>query len=168
VDLSGAMIERARAGTPPECRASFLQADFRDMPAAGERFDVVTAVTALHHLPLGEAFALATARVRPGGILLVVDLHDEPHVPERVRRLLSWGAAHWDALIGARPRRPGTREAWRAHGDKERLPTAREVRAACSALDPPGRPRFHLRWRWTLAWRAPAAAAATGSSPSIR
>lgn len=153
VDLSGGMILRARAATPPGLRATYVQGDFRDAP--GERFDVVTAVAALHHLPLDEALSLAASRVRPGGILLVVDLYDAPRLPPPLRRLLAFGVAHWDLLAhGRRPRR-GAREAWRAHGDRERLPTAREVRVACAALAPPGRPRFHLRWRWTLAWRRP-------------
>jgi SAM-dependent methyltransferase len=157
VDLSGAMIERARADTPPDLRATYLQGDFRDVPAPGEEFDVVTAVAALHHLPIAEALALAAARVRPGGILLVVDLLD-PRLPRALRRLAAFAVAHWDLLAHGRPPRRGARAAWNAHGDRERLPTAREVRAACAALDPPGRPRFHVRWRWTLAWRAPAAA----------
>lgn len=156
VDLSGEMIARARAATAPDLRATYVQGDFRDAPAPGERFDVVTAVAALHHLPIAEALALAAARVRPGGILLVVDLLD-PRLPRPIRRLAAFAVAHWDLFAHGRPPRRGARAAWNAHGDKERLPTAREVRAACAALAPPGRPRFHVRWRWTLAWRAPAA-----------
>ena len=155
IDLSGEMIARARSMTPAGVNATYVEGDFRDAPAGGERFDVVTAVAALHHLPIREALGLAASRVRSGGILLVVDLHDMPTLPAPVRRLGAFAIAHWDLIAHGRLPRRDARDAWRAHGDRELLPTAREVRAACAALDPPGHPRFHLRWRWSLAWRSP-------------
>ena len=154
VDLSGEMIARARAASPADSGAHYLQGDFRDTPAAGETFDVVTAIAALHHLPIDEALVLAAARVRPGGLLLVVDLHEPVHLPRAARRLGAWCLAHWDALREARKTRPPeVRRAWLAHGDKERVPTAAEIRSACARLTPRPALRFHLRWRWSLAWK---------------
>ena len=166
VDLSAGMLEQALAATPADCPARFAQGDFRTTPAPGEKYDVVTAVAALHHLPIDDALAIATARVAPGGWLFVVDLHDTPHLPEPLERLAAWSLARWDALIDPRRvRAEGAREAWLAHGNKERLPSTTEIKRACTRLEPAGEPRFHVRWRWSLAWRAPQSACA---EPPIR
>jgi SAM-dependent methyltransferase len=154
VDLSPVMLDAARSVTPPDCPARYVLGDFRDTPPRGETFDVVTAVAALHHLPLDESLALAASRVRPGGMLLVVDLYDSPRLPVALRHAEAWILAHWDAFTSSREAlRPEVRAAWRAHGDRERLPDRAEVRAAAARLAPAPDLRFHLRWRWTLAWR---------------
>jgi SAM-dependent methyltransferase len=157
VDLSPAMLSEAHARTPHGCRARYLEGDFRSVLAGGETFDVVTAVATLHHLPISEAFREAAARVRPGGLLLVVDLHESPRLPDGVRRIGRWCLDRIDDVLLARgPRHPGVGAAWLEHGDKERLPSKDEIRRAQASRLPGAKLEFHLRWRWSLAWRAPA------------
>jgi len=156
VDLSPSMLAEARARTPRNCNARYIEGDFRSVFATEERFDVVTAVATLHHLPVAEAFRAAAARVRPGGLLLVVDLRESPVFPDGVQALGRWVLDHFDQwLLARRPRRPGASEAWAAHGDSEPLPSVQEIRSAQSAVLPGATLAFHLRWRWSLAWRAP-------------
>lgn len=156
VDLSPAMLAEARAQTPHDCRARYLEGDFRNVFAPDEMFDVVTAVATLHHMPIAEAFRAAAARVRPGGLLLVVDLRESPELPGGLQALGRWVLAHFDQwLLARRPRRPGASAAWAAHGDNERLPSVQEIRCAQADVLPGATLTFHLRWRWSLAWRAP-------------
>lgn len=156
VDLSPAMLAEARARTPHDCHTRYIEGDFRSVFAPEERFDVVTAVATLHHLPIAEAFRAAAARVRPGGLLLVVDLRESPVVPAGVQVLGRWVLAHFDQwLLARRPRRPGASAAWAAHGDNEPLPNVQEIRRAQTEVLPGATLTFHLRWRWSLAWRAP-------------
>lgn len=155
VDLSPGMLAAARAATPAGTNARYVAGDLRDTPGSGETFDVVTAVAALHHLPIASALQLAAARVRPGGVLIVVDLYQSPELPGALRSVARWGLDTVDSLVFRR-RMPDPRlhAAWTEHGDWERLPTRQEVRSAASEL-PGAELAFRLRWRWTLAWRRP-------------
>ena len=144
------MLAEANARTPLSLPVRYLEGDFRTALPAGERFDVVTAVAALHHLPIDEALRAAAARVKEGGTLLVVDLHEGPALPAPARALGRWCLDALDAMRGDAPGGPEVKAAWTAHGEHERLPTKQEVRRAVADVLPAAALRFHLRWRWTL------------------
>lgn len=68
VDISGALLERARArGLPPD-RVRFLERRFEDCELEGP-FDAVIGSSVLHHLDLGPALDRIRALLRPGGFL---------------------------------------------------------------------------------------------------
>jgi len=153
IDLAPAMIERARAESAGIANVEFRVGDFMTEPSAGARFDVVVSVAALHHQPIAPALARAASRVTPGGWLLIVDLF-QPSGPGGIAYLArSWAHAHF-ATASRPPADPEFARAWREHGARDHYPTLRELRRALAAL-PGARPRVHLHWRWSLAWRRP-------------
>lgn len=75
VDSSPDMLERARARAP---RAQFLQGDLRQLPVPDDHCDIVVCALALTHLDdLKPAFAEFARVLRPGGHLVVTDIHQE-------------------------------------------------------------------------------------------
>ncbi|WP_263657447.1 class I SAM-dependent methyltransferase [Nonomuraea gerenzanensis] len=73
VDTSAQMLAKARPKVPG---GEFHQADLHDLPAAPGSFDVVVCALALTHQPtLGPALAELARVVRPGGHVVLSDVH---------------------------------------------------------------------------------------------
>ena len=74
IDLSGPMIELARARRPRP-NITYRQADLHDVGGAGQ-YDFVLSVRTLHHVPdLHAALSHVKTLLAPGGRLVVVDMY---------------------------------------------------------------------------------------------
>ncbi|MGW6006634.1 class I SAM-dependent methyltransferase [Oerskovia enterophila] len=155
LDLDPDQVDRARAaaGGPPERTGlDYVAGDvLAPLPGLGERFDLVTAVATLHHLPLDGGLRRLRGLVAPGGTLAVVGL-------TRPRTA-------WDHTVSAAAI-PAARIARRRRGEWEHgSPIAEvttshsELHAAARDILPGARLRRRLYWRYTLVWRAPAGSA---------
>lgn len=158
VDLSPEMLRRARARSPGIPNLEFRQADLSGDPLPADSFDCIASLATLHHLPLRETLAKLAAALRPGGVLLVLDLY-------RPRTIGDWmlaGAAVPCSLLlnvvqHGRLREPApVRRAWAEHARHDVYPPLAEVRRAAAALLPGATLRRHLFWRYSLVWRKPA------------
>jgi SAM-dependent methyltransferase len=173
IDLSPEMVRRARELSHTSENIEYRQADVRtcDLPPAA--FDCIATIATLHHLPLDATLKKLDAALRPGGVLLVLDLY-EP------RTLADWawsaGAFAANLLLRAwKLRRLGdashVRQAWEEHARHDVYPTLAEIRSTGARLLPGAAVRRHLLWRYSLIWRKPAApqpSSAVESSPGDR
>jgi SAM-dependent methyltransferase len=155
VDLSAEMIRRARARSDGAANLEFRQADLRALDLPEASFDCVAAIATLHHLPLAAALEKLAAALRPGGVVLVLDLYRAVTIPERVL-----GGIALPASVLLRLRRRGrlrqaraARRAWAEHACGDVYPTLEEVRSVAARLLPGATIRRHLLWRWSLVWR---------------
>ena len=151
IDLSPQMVRRARALTDaPNVR--FEVADAMAWEPTG-RFDLVTAVSSLHHVPLEAGLERVSHWVRPGGALVVHDLVRSASVPEWLldATALGVGAVR---RVTAGPRDRALAEAFADHSEHDVYPTMGEVRAACARVLPGARVRRRLEWRYTIVWRS--------------
>jgi ubiquinone/menaquinone biosynthesis C-methylase UbiE len=104
VDLTSAMLERARANVP---EATFIEADLREIPLGDEQFDLAVSALALAHLPdLHPAIAELARVLRPGGRLVISVLHP-------FQALLGWQAP----FVDESGRRAFVREYPHTHGE---------------------------------------------------
>jgi SAM-dependent methyltransferase len=126
--------------------AGAMVGDVLDLPAA-PRYDVVTAVAVLHHLPLRPAVEHLTALLRPGGRLIVVGCYRPATLADRAVDVLAIPA---NLLVGLAKTRhaPAARIAMSA-------PTAppHDTLADIRAAFPTATPRRRLFWRYTLVRR---------------
>jgi ubiquinone/menaquinone biosynthesis C-methylase UbiE len=75
VDLSPAMIERARALATDSPRARFIEGDVESLPLADASFSAVLCTTSLHHYPRPErAVAEMTRVLEAGGRVVIGDM----------------------------------------------------------------------------------------------
>jgi SAM-dependent methyltransferase len=75
VDRSPDMLARARARVP---QGEFLLGDLHGLPVAGGSVDLVTCALALTHVPaLGPVFAEFARVLRPGGHVVICDIHPD-------------------------------------------------------------------------------------------
>lgn len=149
VDADPRVVDLARAATGERPGVSFRVADAAaDLPEGP--FDVVTCVAVLHHLPFAPTLERLRDRLAPGGILLVLGVHEPSQFTDH---LLASAAVPANLAVG-----------W-AHGRRAR-PASMTARTAPAAMTLPGiareagrvlpgvRLRRHLFWRHSLVWRA--------------
>ena len=155
VDVSEVMIAAARQRCPDADHVRWLVGDILnpDLPLRRGGYDVVTALSSLHHLPLEAGLERLAALVRPGGVLLVVGHHRPVTLVDRVLDLAALVA---NAAVGAVLAATGRA----GKPDEQDMPvrppqtTLAQVRAAAAAL-PGARITRGLFWRHLLTWRRP-------------
>src|SRR5437763_4997070 len=94
IDLSSEMIRVARSRSTQLSNIDFEVANVvsRDFPAG--HFDCIATIATLHHLPMRAALLKLIAALKPGGVLIVLDLFESAH------NLLKPSGA-WDAMLSA-------------------------------------------------------------------
>jgi SAM-dependent methyltransferase len=158
LDLSPEMIRRARAREPRRANLEFELADVSAWLFPRERFDCIASIATLHHLDPRALLPRMRDALRPGGVLLVLDLVADPGLLELARSGLAVAASLALRLARTgRLREPRElREAWQAHGRGETYLSTSEVRALSRELLPGAEVRRHLLWRYSILWRKPA------------
>ncbi|SHF81990.1 class I SAM-dependent methyltransferase [Streptoalloteichus hindustanus] len=156
VDLSPAMIERARARTPALPHVRWLVGDVLDsvLPLHPDGYDAVTALSSLHHMSLRPALTRLAELVRPGGTLAVVGMYRQSTAADRAVEVAALPA---NAAVGAfralrgRGGKPGN------EGMPVQAPTTTlaDLRAVAGEVLPGARLRRGLFWRYQLVWRRP-------------
>jgi SAM-dependent methyltransferase len=157
VDLSPEMVRRARELSRAVKNAEFRQADVCTWDPPPATFDCIVSIATLHHLPMEETLQKLDAALRPGGVLLVLDLYQPRTLADR---MWSAWAYPWNRLLRTwhlrRLREPAhVRRAWAEHARHDVYPTLAEVRALAERLLPGAAVRRHLFWRYSLIWRKP-------------
>lgn len=108
IDPSTENIGTARAHSAPQGLAiDYRAARVEDLVAAGERFDAVTCLEVLEHIPDPAAFlAMAAKLIRPGGLMLVSTINRTPKsyalaivAAEYVFGWLPRGTHQWERFI---------------------------------------------------------------------
>jgi ubiquinone/menaquinone biosynthesis C-methylase UbiE len=167
VDESAAMIAAAEQRTP--ANVTCILADVMKLPLPAAHYDAIVSITALHHVPLGDALRHLAPALRPGGVLTAVVL-PRSDLPREI--LTETVAAEANRVFGALfavLRATGGGSWYRLEPTHEAMPkvvdpplTTRQARAVVAAALPCGRVRRLLFWRYLLLWRR------TESSDALR
>ncbi|MCB9450805.1 MAG: class I SAM-dependent methyltransferase [Anaerolineaceae bacterium] len=156
IDLSGEMLGFAQAASAAYTNIDYRQCDVLEWDIPRESFDCIATIATLHHLPLEPVFLKVRDVLKPGGVLLVLDLYTAQTPMDYL-----WGAAGIPVsrLLKVLKRTPrqsqAVREAWEAHSAHDSYPALAEVRAAADLHLPGAQVRRHLLWRYSLVWRKP-------------
>jgi len=164
LDMSPEMIRIARECSTEFPNIEFELADVRERVLPMEGFDCIATIATLHHLPIREILLKMKAALRPGGVLLVLDLFEADRNLLRTEGLLdtlgnflaipvsvSLRVIHQGRLL---PRRE-VRDAWAEHERHDIYPTMSQVRELCAEILPGARVRKHLLWRYSIIWQKP-------------
>lgn len=157
IDLSPEMVRRARSRLVRHPHAEVRVADFAEAAFPPESFDCVASIATLHHLPLRSTLARIAGILRPGGVLLVLDLYRSTTVMDRIHDAVAFPVSLGFSVVKSGRLRPPreVRDAWRAHARTDVYPTLAEVREVSGDVLPGARVRRHLFWRYSLIWRKP-------------
>jgi 2-polyprenyl-3-methyl-5-hydroxy-6-metoxy-1,4-benzoquinol methylase len=162
LDLSAEMIRVARARSGQFKNLEYRCVDVMAADLPRECFDCVATIATLHHLPLGEVLFKLKDSVKPGGVLLVLDLFEPERnllTPAGLRdeflNVVAMGVSGSLRLVHNKRLKPPkeVRAAWEAHGKTDSYPTMQEVRALCAATVPGAQIRQLLLWRYSIVWQ---------------
>jgi ubiquinone/menaquinone biosynthesis C-methylase UbiE len=154
LDLSPEMIRIARARFSQLTNIEFQIADVMSYDLPAEDFDCIATIATLHHLPLREALLKMKAALKPGGVLLILDLFKAAGLsdvllnPLAISVSVSLRLVQQGRLLPART----VRDAWAAHERHDTYPTMKAVQALCAEILPGARIRKHLLWRYSVVW----------------
>ena len=157
LDLSPEMIRVAQARAPQRANIEFQLADATTWPFPSERFDCIASIATLHHLDPWMLLTRMRDALRPGGVLLILDLVSNEGLLDLARSALAVAVSGALRLVrSGRLRDPKqVREAWEEHGRGETYLRISEVREICRELLPGSQVRRHLLWRYSIVWRKP-------------
>lgn len=148
IDVEPAVIDAARrVGAPPGC--TFTVAALDDLPP-GRRYDAITAVAVLHHVPFADALRRLVGMLDPGGTLLVVGCYRMAGAVDRAVGLAAVPTNMAMGLYKGSARPPLSMAAPTASATM----TLPEIRGVADALLPGHRLRRALFWRYLLRYTA--------------
>lgn len=148
-------VARAQANVSGIENATVREESFDLTRASQPRYDLVSFIAVLHHLPLAPALQAARSLLRPGGRLVIVGLAQETSAD------LPWSLASvfLNAGIGAirHPRRAHATPPNMMAPTAQPLETFEQIRETARAVLPGVKMRRALFWRYTVVWEAPPA-----------
>lgn len=172
IDLSPEMIRLAREHSTQSREARgqegdlppllFSNIDFqegdileRDLPA--DHFDCIASIATLHHLPFRDVLLKMKAALKPGGVLLILDLFEPRGLSDWLLNFPALSVSTALRLLHHHRLRPHreVRAAWAAHEAHDLYPTMNVVRSICADLLPGAQVKQHLLWRYSIVWPKP-------------
>ena len=154
IDFSVAMAAAAKRQSAHVRNLHFVAADaVAYLQSTPSSFDCITAFAVLHHLDLVSVVPSLVTALRPGGLLLIVDLIDRSGVRHLPVNGVAWLMSQARRRPGGNGRPSELNAAWHAHGESEQYMTFAEARRQYARLLPDARVRQHLLWRYSLVWR---------------
>lgn len=151
VDADPAITARARELTPMAVPVTYTVAD---APAGlpDVRYDVITCVAVVHHLPFTRALEAFRDRLAPGGTLVIVGVSRERTPADHLLSVASVPLNIVMALLKNRGR-PAPRPVSMTARTSPAEMTFPEIVRESRAVLPGARLRRRLFWRYTLVWR---------------
>ncbi|MFL6335938.1 MAG: class I SAM-dependent methyltransferase [Pyrinomonadaceae bacterium] len=155
LDLSPNMIRVARERSARFTNIDFRVADVLAQELPAESFDCVATIATLHHLPVREVVPKFKRALKPGGVLLVLDLFQTEGLFDAAASALAVPLS-----LGLRLTRHGrllppreVRRAWEEHGRHDSYLTLAQVRELCAEMLPGAEFTRHLLWRYSVVWK---------------
>ena len=155
LDLSSEMIRVARSRSSQFDNLEFQLADAIKWNFPQSHFDFVCSIATLHHLDQRELFMKIRDSLKPGGVLVVLDLVQSDSLIERVFDVVGIGVSGSRRLMHNGRLKPpaAVRKAWEAHGKHDSYLTLRQVRALADELLPGASVKRCLLWRYLLVYK---------------
>ena len=155
LDLSPEMIRVARGRSAQFSNIDFELSDVRDRHLPDQSFDCIASIATLHHLPFEQMLLKMKAALKPGGMLLLLDLFEPHGITDSLSNLVAIPVSvglrliHHGRLLPQREER----DAWTAHERHDSYLTMAEVHKLCERILPGAKIQKHLLWRYSIVWK---------------
>lgn len=154
LDLSSEMIRVARSRSTQFENLEFELADAMTWHFPQSQFGFICSIATLHHLPQRELLVKMKDALKPGGVLVVLDLVESSSLVERMLDVFGFGVSGGLRLLhNGRLKPPAeVRAAWEQHGKHDHYTTATQMRSLADEVLPGAIVRRHLLWRYSLCY----------------
>jgi ubiquinone/menaquinone biosynthesis C-methylase UbiE len=157
LDLSREMIRVARSRSTQFDNLEFQLADVMTWRFPQSQFDFICSIATLHHLEQRELFVKMRDALKPGGVLVVLDLVQSNGLVERMLDVVALGVSGGLRLLhnGRLKPPPAVQKAWEQHGKHDHYSTINQMRALADEILPGSTVNRCLLWRYALVYRKP-------------
>ena len=155
LDLSAEMIRIARERSENVPNIDFRLANVMDINFDLGSFDCIATIATLHHLPFEKVLLDMKRALKPGGVMLILDLFEAAGLADSLSNFIALPIStvlrlkHHGRLFPDREERA----AWNAHAKRDSYPTIEKVHAICERILPGAKIRKHLLWRYSVVWQ---------------
>lgn len=158
LDLSAEMIRVARSRSGEFKNLEFQLADAMRYDFPQSHFDFVCSIATLHHVDQRQLLVKMRDTLKPGGVLVVLDLVASESLMDRVLDVIGFGVSPMLRLIhnGRLQPPPEVRKAWEQHGKHDSYSTITQMRALAHEFLPGATVTRQLFWRYLLVYLKPA------------
>lgn len=155
LDLSAEMIRVARSRSTRFANLEFQVADAMTWDFPQAHFGFICSIATLHHTEQRPLLMKMRDALKPGGVLVVLDLVESSGLVERLIDVTALGVSGALRLIhNGRLKPPAeVRKAWEQHGQHDSYLTVSEVRALAGEVLPGAEVKRRLLWRYSLVYR---------------
>lgn len=157
LDLSAEMIRVARSRSSHFENLEFQLADAMTWDFPQSHFDFVCSIATLHHLEQRDLLLKIKDALKPGGVLVVLDLVQSDSLTETVCDVFALGVSGGLRLLhNGRLQPPAeVRKAWEQHGKHDSYLTINQVRGLADGILPGSSVKRCLLWRYMLVYQKP-------------
>ena len=157
LDLSTEMIRVARSRSTQFANLEFQLADAMAWEFPNSHFDFICSIATLHHLQQRELLMKIKDALKPGGVLVVLDLVQSNSLAEWMIDVFALGVSGTLRLMNNGRLKPPAevRKAWEQHGKHDHYLTLTQVREMADEILPGASVSRCLLWRYKLVYRKP-------------
>jgi len=155
LDLAPEMIRLAQARSQKYLNIEYQVADVLQWDFPREKYDCIASIATFHHLPLKVMLQKAQQALRPGGVLLILDLFKSVTLADHLTDIASIPVNLFLRLAktGKLRESEAVRAAWAEHGTHDVYLPLSVIHQACSEIVPAARLQRHLMWRYSIIWK---------------
>ena len=155
IDMSAEMIRVARKKAEGIGNLEFELTDAMRWEFPKAHFDFVCSIATLHHLEQRELLVKIKEALKPGGVLVVLDLVESSGPVERIMDVVGFGVSAALKLIhnGRLQPPPEVRKAWEQHGKHDHYSTVSQMRTLANEILPGSVVKRVLLWRYLLLYK---------------
>jgi 2-polyprenyl-3-methyl-5-hydroxy-6-metoxy-1,4-benzoquinol methylase len=158
IDLSPEMIRIAQERSAHLPNIDYQVQDVTTWDAPPDTFDCIASIATLHHMPPETVYPKIAQMLKPGGVLLVLDLYQQSGMVELLSNIITIPLSMYHKRknnVSSKNADPAESAAWQAHGAHDVYPTTAQIRETCARYLPGARFTRHLLWRYSIVWRKP-------------
>lgn len=157
LDFSPKMIERAKKRSSQFPNIQYKLGDFLEYELQPEQFDCIVSIATIHHLPLDTFLHKVKGALKPGGVLLVLDLYKNSTISDFLISAIAVPINLLYMLVktGKVKVSDQDRLAWNQHAKNDFYLKIPEIKEITNSILPKSLVKRHLFWRYSLVWGKP-------------
>ena len=157
LDLSPKSIEIAKQRSNLSSNIDYQIADISQWQFPEEHFDVITSIATVHHLSLNELLPKLQAGLKPGGMLLILDLLEQQNIWDTIYDCVAVPLNWW--FLRTKNKHiecnQAAAKAMKEHLRTDEYLTYSQARAIYKRWLKTAKVRRHLFWRYSVVWQKP-------------